>query len=315
MSSRHLVDPELLAGIDMFPVFTMDPETLVAMRAARLKMAGAVSAPDPTGLLIENVTIDGPDGDPLPLIVFRPTGAAKPMPAMLQIHGGGYVLGEAGASRVGNAETALAADCVVVSVDYRLAPETPFPGPLEDCYAALRWLYARCAEFGVDSARIAVAGDSAGGGLAAALAVLARDRGEVPLCFQRLGCPMIDDRTCNADRAAHVGEFVWTRASNYFGWKSFLGAEPGGAGVSPLAAVARVEDLSGLPPAFISVGSLDLFLDEDIDYARRLLAAGVPTELHVYPGAYHGFEMSPASRLAARAADDRLAALRRAFAR
>lgn len=315
MSSRHLVDPELLAALDMFPVFTMDPETLVAMRAARLKMTGAVPEPDPTGLLIENVTIEGPEGDPLPLTVFRPTGAAKPMPAMLQIHGGGFVLGEAGASRVGNAETARDADCVVVSVDYRLAPETPFPGPLEDCYAALRWLYAQCAEFGMDSARIAVAGDSAGGGLAAALAVLARDRGEVPICFQRLGCPMIDDRTCTADRAAHVGEFVWTRASNCFGWRSFLDAEPGGAGVSPLAAVARVKDLTRLPPAFISVGSLDLFLDEDIDYARRLLAAGVSTELHVYPGAYHGFETSAASRLATRAGHDRLAALKRAFER
>lgn len=183
--------------------------------------------------------------------------------------------------------------CTVVSVDYRLAPDTAHPGPIEDGYAALAWFHANAAALGVDSSRIAVGGDSAGGGLAAALALLARDRGEFPICFQMLSYPMIDDRTTvNEDPHPYTGEFVWDGAANHFGWRSLLGEAPGSPGISPYAAAARAERLDGLPPAFIGVGALDLFLDEDMEYARRLLRAGVPTELHVYPGAYHGFDLS-----------------------
>jgi acetyl esterase/lipase len=201
--------------------------------------------------------------------------------------------------------------CVVVSVDYRLAPETTFPGAVEDCYAALRWLHAEARTLGVDVGRIAIGGESAGGGLAASLALLARDRGEVPLAFQLLIYPMLDDRTgVTVEPSPTVGEFGWSRESNRFGWASLLGRDPGGADVSPYAAAARAEDLAGLPPAYIAVGTLDLFLEENLEYARRLMRAGIPTELHVYPGAYHGFQgMAPEARISKAFVNDYFAAL------
>jgi acetyl esterase/lipase len=178
----------------------------------------------------------------------------------------------------------------VVSVDYRLAPETRFPGAVEDCYAALAWLVSQAERLGVDRERVAIGGESAGGGHAAALALLVRQRGDIKLCLQMLDSPMLDDRT-GSTRDAHpyCGEFVWTPASNRFGWRALLGVEPGGPEVPVEAVPARVADLSGLAPAFILVGALDLFLEEDMEYARRLTRVGVPTELHVIPGAFHGF--------------------------
>jgi acetyl esterase/lipase len=239
-----------------------------------------------------------------------------PVPALLHIHGGGYVLGVAEGSGPSSVRTAAEVGCVVVSVDYRLAPETVAPGAVEDCYAALRWLYTEADDLGIDRSRIAAGGESAGGGLAAALALLARDRGEYPLCFQLLIYPMIDDRTVTpASGSPNTGEFVWTRSFNRFGWRSLLGEEPGGAGISAYAAPARADNLADLPPTYISVGALDLFLDENIEYARRLLNAGVPTELHVLPGAYHGFELAPEARVTKLAETERRSALARAFER
>ena len=204
-------------------------------------------------------------------------------------------------------------DCVVVAVDYRLAPETVFPGAIEDCYAALRWLHSHASELGVDPWRIIVGGESAGGGLAAALALLARDRSEVPIAAQMLVYPMIDDRTgIRGELAPYAGEFFWTPSSNRFGWEALLGEAPGGENVSPYAAAARAADLSGLPPTFICVPTLDLFLEENIDYARRLVRAGVLTELHVYPGAYHGFDMVVSCALADQLARDFRAAFLKA---
>jgi acetyl esterase/lipase len=166
----------------------------------------------------------------------------------------------------------------------------------------------------VDASRIAIGGASAGGGLAAALALLARDRGEVPVAFQLLIFPMLDDRTAvTADAHPYTGEFVWTTETNYFGWSSLLGHEPGGEGVSPYAAAARAESLEGLPPAYISVGSIDLFLEEDLEYARRLMRAGVPTELHVYPGAFHGYQGVPDAWMSRAEVENVTEALRRAL--
>jgi acetyl esterase/lipase len=193
-------------------------------------------------------------------------------------------------------------DCVGISVEYRLSPETPYPGPLEDCYAGLRWVHQHAAELGVDPDRIGIGGASAGGGLASGLALLARDRAEVPLTFQLLIYPMLDDRQVTASSQWDVP--VWSPAANTFGWASYLGPFSGGE-VPPYAAAARATDLRGLPRAFVCVGSLDGFLDEDVEYAMRLTRAGVPTELHVYPGAPHGFDgFMPGTQVARRARRD-----------
>jgi acetyl esterase/lipase len=177
-----------------------------------------------------------------------------------------------------------------VSVNYRLAPETPYPGPLDDCYRGLKWVHENADELGIDPERLGVYGVSAGGGLAAALAMLARDRREIPLAFQLLESPMLDDRQLTPSSNLD-GLPIWSRAASGFGWKSYLGSAYGREDVSPYAAPARSSDLSGLPPTYISVGTADGFRDEDIEYATRLNQAGVPTELHVYPGAPHGYQM------------------------
>src|SRR5581483_5805547 len=180
------------------------------------------------------------------------------------------------------------------------------------CYAALTWLFTHADELGVDTMRLAIGGASAGGGLAAALGLLTRDRGIVPLAFQLLIYPMLYDCTVTTTEPhPYTGEFIWTAQANRFGWRALLGQEPGGPDVSPYAAAARAESLAGLPPTFISVGALDLFLEEDLEYARRLMRAGVPTELHVYPGAYHGFNMVADARVTQAATRDEFTALKR----
>lgn len=183
-------------------------------------------------------------------------------------------------------------DCVVVSVDYRLAPETKFPGSLEDNYAALRWMNENSKQLGIDPSRIAVKGESAGGGHAAMLTLAVRQRKEFAFCQQILIYPMLDDRTGSTrDVPPYIGHYMWTPQSNRFCWTSLLGI-PAGSSTVPFNSVpARVEDLAGLPPAFIGVGSIDLFAPEDIEYSRRLLEAGIPTELMVIPGGYHGFDI------------------------
>ncbi|HSV02782.1 MAG TPA: alpha/beta hydrolase [Phenylobacterium sp.] len=301
MSTRHLVDPELAAALEVLPPFELSAETLAATRELMKGFAPPKETYWRQDVGVQAAAAPGLNGAPeVPLVVYRPLRAEGPLPAILFIHGGGYVMGsaETGAPACVNAAGDL--PCVVVSVDYRLAPETPAPGPVEDCYAGLLWLQRHAGALGVDASRIAIWGESAGGGLAAALALMARDRAEVPLRLQMLIYPMLDDRTASeGPRNPHVGEFIWTNASNRFGWASLLGKAPGSEGHHPYAVPARAEDLKGLPPAFIAVGSLDLFLQEDLDYAGRLLAAGVPTELHVIPGAYHAFEaLAPQSAAA-----------------
>ncbi len=190
-------------------------------------------------------------------------------------------------------------DIVGVSVEYRLAPETQYPGPLEDCYAGLKWTYDHAAELGIDPGRIGITGVSAGGGLCAGLALLARDRKEVPVQFQLLDCPMLDDRQETASSQLE-GLIVWSNASNAFGWRSYLGDLYGTAEVPAYAAAARATDLAGLPEAYVCVGGADGFRDEDITYAMRLYGAGVPAELHVYPGAPHGVALWADSDIAQR---------------
>jgi acetyl esterase/lipase len=317
MTTRHLVDPELVAMLDIFPALELTNETLVQVRAMIEEM-GSLMAPNLPAfpdISVSERFVPGPEGAPdVRVLVYLPTTVRAPLPAMLWIHGGGYVIGSADQEDLSAKTIVSAVGCAVVSVDYRLAPETPHPGPVEDCYAALRWLYTHAGELGVDTARIAIGGGSAGGGLAAALALLTRDRGEVPLAFQLLIFPMLDDRTVTtADPHPYTGEFLWTADANRFGWTALLGQEPGGPDISPYASAARAEHLEGLPPTFIGVGTLDLFLEEDLEYARRLMRAGVPTELHVYPGAYHGFPLVAGAWMSQALERDQLAALKRAF--
>lgn len=213
--------------------------------------------------------------------LYRPAGAAATTPALLWIHGGGYVIGTAAQDDLLCRKFVKELGITVAAVDYRLAPEHPYPAPLEDCYTALEWL-AKLP--GVDRERIAIGGASAGGGLCAALALLARDRDGVKPVFQLLVYPMIDDRSVGS-HLYHPGHRLWNATSNRFGWQAYLG------GADPeVAAPARRTDLAGLPPAWLGVGTLDLFHDEDLEYAERLRAAGVPCQVHVVPGAFHGFD-------------------------
>ncbi len=310
MTSRPLVDPELLPLLEGWPTMTLTADLLPLARGREIPRPPV----PPTNVSRERVMVPGRDGAPeVGLDVYRPGDAAGPVGCIYHIHGGGYVMGAAAEMEFFLRPMAQELGCAIVSVDYRLAPETPHPGPVEDCYAGLAWTFAQAERLGVDPARIGVLGQSAGGGLAAGLALLARDRGEYRLAFQHLVYPMIDDRTCTGAAHPVAGEFIWNRGSNHFGWSSLLGQEPGGADVSPYAAAARAADLAGLPPTYIMTGALDLFVDEDLDYARRLIAAGVPTEVQVYPGAFHGFDASPDAAVAKRARADRNAALARAL--
>jgi triacylglycerol lipase len=205
---------------------------------------------------------------------------------------------------------------VIVSVDYRLCPETPFPGPQEDNYAGLLWLAEHAEELGVDPSRIVVMGESAGGGLAASLALMARDRGGPRLAGQVLVYPMLDWRTGGPDdcwKNRHTGEFIWTHAKNQFGWNALRGDYSPTDARKGWFSPALADDLAGLPPTYMMTGALDLFLDEDLDYARRLADAGVPIELHVYPGAIHAFEMVPDTALQRQAMTDLERGFRRLF--
>jgi triacylglycerol lipase len=310
-SSRHLVDPQLLPILEMVPPLNLSVEALAAIRGRP-----ALFAPDPSDLERTDMRIEhiaGPEAAPrVEVLVYGPRGASGTLPTILHIHGGGYVTGDARGMEAAHRRMVAKLNCRIVSVNYRLAPETPYPGAVEDCYAALAWCCDNAADLGIDAARLGVMGESAGGGLAAALALLARDRGRYPLAFQHLIYPMIDDRTCvHPEPHPYVGEYIWTPAANVFGWTSLLGHAPGGEGVSPYAAAARAESLAGLPPTFIATGALDLFLEENLDYARRLTRAGVPLELHVYPGAFHGFQWAQAADVTKAADRDAMAALGR----
>lgn len=313
--SRRLVDPELLPLLESLPPFELSAETLPQIRALMAGAIGGGKGGDATAgassvRRLEQL-IPGPPGAPdVRVLAYLPKATCGG--AFLHLHGGGFVMGAPEGGEGRNRLIARETGCVVVSVDYRLAPETPFPGAVEDAYAALRWLHANASRLGVDPSRIAVGGESAGGGLAAALALLARARGEVPVAHQHLMCPMLDDRP-QADPHPYAGEFAWRTENNRFGWAALLGGPPGRDGLSPYAAPARAGDLTGLPPAFIAVGALDLFLEENLEYARRLTRAGVPVELHVYPGAFHGFHLAAHSGVARRQARDELDALRRAI--
>ncbi len=287
-----LVDPELkpiLQASLKQPATVWSEQTLHDIRQ---RSASSTRPPLAQPAYFERM-IPGAAGAPnVHVVVIGVMKDAPPRPAVLHIHGGGYIAGNVAEDIASLQRLSAAHGCTVVSVDYRLAPETRFPGSLEDNYAALRWLHANAKELGVDRHRIALLGISAGGGHVAALAVAARDRGEVPVSMQVMLYPMLDDRT-GSTRAVppHLGVYVWDAAANRFGWSSLLGVPAGSDSVPRGAVPARVKNLRGLPPTFIGVGSIDLFVEEDIAYAQRLIEAGVPTELFIAPGGYHGFDI------------------------
>jgi acetyl esterase len=312
MSTRHLVDPEIAPALEMLPAFDFTPALLPVVRAQLLerRLVELESLLEP-----EIAQASGRDGAPdVPLYLYDAKSDRTNRPAILHIHGGGMVIGSAEMSKTSLPEIALANDVVAVSVEYRLAPETAFPGPQEDCYAALAWLVANAERLGIDPQRILVMGESAGGGLAAALAHMVLDRGEFSLSGQILFYPMLDHRTGGPDCPHNnpmTGEFVWNRNSNQFGWESLRGSYGCDDARLGWFSPARASSLAGLPPAFISVGALDLFLDEDLEYARRLTAAGVPVELHVYPGAFHGYNLATEAAVSRQSARDLAAAIAR----
>ena len=277
------LDPEIAAAVGAIELAGMSLDTLSTYRQTfpAVPLSDAVVRTDHAV----------PGNPTVPVRVHRSSEASAALPCVYSIHGGGYVLGSYAMDDARFDGWCPELGIVGVSVEYRLAPETPYPGPLEDCYAGLKWVYDNADKVGIDRDRIGIAGISAGGGLAAALALLARDRGEVPLAFQLLDCPMLDDRQ-QTPSSRLDGLAVWSRETNMFGWRCYLGDLYGTDDIPYTAAPARCRDLSGLPPAFVSVGTVDGFRDEDIDYAVRLNQAGVPCELHVYPGASHGYQIA-----------------------
>lgn len=308
MNTIGLVDPQLRPLLELFPTRLLNQGNLAEARALGITLpAGNVEDVSTRSLSVPSRS-NGPD---IAVHIYKPD-IAGPLPCILHIHGGGYVMGAAKDVAPIYIHLAKEIRCAVVSVDYRLAPETCFPGNLEDCYDALAWTFDNAAAEGFDLSRIGVMGESAGGGLAAALALLVRDRGEYSLAFQHLIYPMLDDRTgSTSDVHPFAGEFIWPAENNRFGWASLLGQAPGSANVSPYAAAARAENLAGLPQTFLCTGALDLFVDEDILYAQRLIRTGVPVELHVYPGAFHAFDIAPNVAVSLQARQDMKNALRR----
>ncbi len=273
--------------------------------AARELLATGLPFTRPEGISTEVLTVPGAPGDPeVVLRVHRPLDSHLPVGCIFFMHGGGLVMGTAIRDDERMIRWAKRFNCVAIAVEYRLAPETPYPGPLEDCYAGLAYVHQNASALGVEPERIGIGGASAGGGLAAGLALLARDRGSVPIAFQLLIYPMLDDRI-GTRSSQWENTPVWNPVSNRYGWNSYLPGTAGGPDVPAYAAAARATDLAGLPPTYVMVGTLDGFVDEDIDYANRLIQAGVDTELHVYPGAPHGFDaMARVVPVARRAVDD-----------
>ncbi|MAK11097.1 MAG: alpha/beta hydrolase [Rhizobiales bacterium TMED83] len=294
MSKSSYIDPDLLPGLERLAEagggFDLRADLDTARRASQARDDSLIAQLEvPESIVQETVSVTSGDGHIIDLRICRPAKASAPLPVFYWMHGGGYVLGSA---RQGDAFTLRAAGALgmfAVSVEYRLAPETAYPGPLEDCYEGLAYLVENATALNLDTGKIIIGGVSAGGGLCAGLGLLVRDRAAFSLLGQLLLYPMIDDRNIAPASDELPDTLVWTRAANLFGWQSYLGDLYGSDDIPIYAAAARAHDLSGLPPTYLPVGDLDLFLDENIAYAHKLMQVGTPTHFHVFPGAYHGF--------------------------
>lgn len=310
------VDPELIPRLRQIGAGDLSAETLWRWRNAPPTVPPETLPPPAPQL--ERKIIPGSRGNPpVTIFVVDPTPGTRGRPAYVYVHGGGYVMFSADRNPRLLQEIAIENDCVVVAVDYRLAPEARFPAALEDIYAALCWLRSNASALGVDASRIAVGGESAGAGHVASLSIAARDRGGPNIAFQLLIYPMLDDRTGSSRPAApNAGRFIWTPASNRFGWSSLLGMPAGSDTVPAHCVPARATDLGGLPPTYIGAGAIDLFAREDIEFAGRLMDAAVPTELLIAPGAYHGFDLAvPDASVSRRFTTSWKAALKRGLAK
>ncbi|MEZ5249868.1 MAG: alpha/beta hydrolase [Ilumatobacteraceae bacterium] len=260
----------------------------------KLRMARRLlSRPGPLrpGVAVRETIAQMPGGDPVRVLLYERPERVRPSGALVWIHGGGFVMGVPEGDHEFCSRVADELDVLVLNVDYRLAPEHPFPAGLDDCLVALDWLHDRCDELGLDPNRFAVGGASAGAGLAASVAQAVHDRGRPTLALQLLQYPMLDDRTATREPSPDGDALVWSSRSNRFAWAAYLGHEPGEPEDRPYAVPARRHKMRGLPPAFICVGDIDLFHDEDVLYARRLAAAEVPCEVHVVPGMFHAADM------------------------
>lgn len=284
------------------------------MREQRSALRRAWQADLSMDASLEVRTLPNANGEPLRVFLISADNPARLRPAIIHFHSGGFILGTPEQFVSNLAAIARATGALIVSVDYPLAPEHPFPAALMDGFRALDWLRSHADELGVDRDRVGLMGDSAGGGLAAGLALFLRDEGHPQVAFLNLMYPMLDDRTAKLIKApAFNGAFVWDLHSNAFAWQAYLGGINGDTAPSAYAAPSRAADLADLPPTYIAVGSLDLFLDEDVAFAQRLTHAGVAVELQTYPGCFHGFDLIPVAGIAQRAREDRIRALRSAL--
>ncbi|OBA58383.1 esterase [Mycobacterium sp. 1100029.7] len=311
--TTYALDPELAGVIPHLPDLPdADP---LAVRAALSQMVAQFPPADTTGVQIEDRQIPGREGDPdVPIRIYRPDHRSGPA-AVYNVHGGGFIAGDLEIDHAFNVELARALGVIVVSVDYRLAPETPFPGGLEDVYAGLVWTAKHADELAIDPQRIAILGMSAGGGLCAALALLARDRGGPHIAFQFLSVPELDDRLVTASMTDFTDTPMWSRPRAIVSWDSYLGpGRPGADDVPIYAAPARATDLTGLPPAYVSVMHFDPLRDEGVAYALAMLAAGISVELHLFPGTFHGSMLIQDAAISKREQAEKIAVLRQALA-
>ncbi len=314
-----LVDPELIPALEAIPEFDIWAD-LTITRAVSLQRSNYIAStlPSVVGVTSSDYIVTQDNDQDVVVRVYRPEGHTQPLPSLFWIHGGGYCFGSMEGDDYTVRRMVEKIGCVVVSVDYRLAPEFPFPAPLNDCYAALTWVFDNADMLKVDVSRIAVGGISAGGGLAAGLALLARDRAEVSVAFQALLCPMIDNNSTSESSFSITDKRIWNRRSNLQGWMHYLGrqttSEEEPFVASKYAAPSHAGDLHGLPPAYIGIGSVDLFIDENREYAQRLNGSGVATQLEIFTGGYHGFEfMVPNAKVSRLARDTHYSAIKRAL--
>ncbi|WP_055476476.1 alpha/beta hydrolase [Gordonia sp. HS-NH1] len=314
MTTFPQLDPELAPALTVLPnIDFADVEsarrtfdTLIESQLADLSL---------DGVRVRELSAPGLGGDPdVGIRFFTPESPRGPLPVLLWIHGGGFAIGTAASTDPFCVQVVRELGFAVASVEYRLAPETPFPGPLNDCYSALTYVHAHATDLGVDTSRIAVGGQSAGGGLAAGTVLRARDEGVIPVAFQLLEIPELDDRLTSVSMTDFVDTPLWHRPNAILSWKFYLGESytgPEDPDVSIYAAPARATDLSGLPPTYLCTMELDPLRDEGIEYALNLLRAGVSVELHSFPGTFHGSGLVAAAEVSKRATAEAFGALRR----